>query len=120
MSFDRKAYWKEYKAKNGDKIREQNRNYYREKYKVPEHRQRTLERASEYYQQNKERLIRSKIGTRFKILMKYNFTCQYCGRKPPEVILHVDHIVPKSKGGRGTVDNLTVACFQCNIGKSDI
>ena len=120
MSFDYKAYWKEYKSKNGDKIRAHQRNYYRAKYQVPEHRQRTKERSAEYYLQNKERLNKSKIQTRFKTLMKFNFTCQYCGRKAPEVILHIDHIVPKSKGGRGTMDNLTVACFECNMGKSDI
>ena len=36
---------------------------------------------------------------RFKVLNRDNFTCQYCGRKPPKVKLHIDHINPKSKGG---------------------
>ncbi len=57
---------------------------------------------------------------RFNILKKFNFTCQYCGRKAPEVVLHIDHIFPKSKGGRFALDNLTVACKECNVGKSDI
>lgn len=54
---------------------------------------------------------------RFEILKLYNFTCQYCGRKAPEVILHIEHIFPVSKGGTSDMDNLTVACRACNIGK---
>ena len=61
-----------------------------------------------------------KIKLRFELLKKYNFTCQYCGRKAPEVILQIDHKNPKSKGGKLTEDNLTVACSECNLGKSDI
>ncbi len=56
---------------------------------------------------------------RFEILEKYSHTCQYCGKKPPEVILEVDHIIPISKGGLTQADNLTISCRDCNIGKSD-
>ena len=56
---------------------------------------------------------------RFKVLNRDNFTCQYCGRKPPEVKLHVDHIVPSSKNGYTRIDNLITACQECNLGKSD-
>lgn len=56
---------------------------------------------------------------RFKILQKYNFTCQYCGAKAPEVRLHVEHIKPISKGGASEESNLIVACADCNLGKSD-
>jgi len=59
------------------------------------------------------------LKLRFKILKKYNFTCQYCGRRAPEVKLEVDHIIPISKGGSNDEDNLTVACFECNRGKRD-
>ena len=53
--------------------------------------------------------------------MRDNFTCQYCGRTPKDnVILHVDHIIPKSKGGKNTVDNLITSCVYCNMGKRDI
>jgi hypothetical protein len=55
---------------------------------------------------------------RFEVFKKYNFTCQYCGRHTPEVILEIDHIIPKSKGGTDDIDNLTVSCFECNRGKS--
>src|SRR3990167_7311576 len=55
---------------------------------------------------------------RFKILLRDNFICQYCGRKAPEVKLEIDHKIPLSKKGTNTPDNLVVACFECNRGKS--
>jgi ribosomal protein L37AE/L43A len=60
-----------------------------------------------------------KLTLRFKVLMRDNFTCRYCGRKAPNVVLHTDHILPKSKGGKTIMENLTTACEDCNIGKSD-
>ncbi len=56
---------------------------------------------------------------RFEILERDSHTCQYCGRKPPEVVLEIDHIVPVSKGGKTEKLNLTTSCRDCNIGKSD-
>ncbi len=57
--------------------------------------------------------------TRFEVFKRDNFTCQYCGRTPPAVILHIDHIVPVSKGGGNDQLNLITACFECNLGKSN-
>ena len=54
---------------------------------------------------------------RFSILKRDNFTCRYCGRKTPEVILEVDHIVPVSKGGTNDLNNLITSCRDCNRGK---
>ena len=54
---------------------------------------------------------------RFRIFKRDKFTCQYCGRKPPEVILQVDHMKPISKGGKSTENNMKTACRDCNIGK---
>ena len=31
--------------------------------------------------------------------------------------LHIDHIIPKIKGGTDTLDNLVTACAECNVGK---
>lgn len=56
---------------------------------------------------------------RFKIFKRDNFTCQYCGRKAPSVILELDHIRPISKGGDKRESNLITACFECNRGKKD-
>jgi hypothetical protein len=56
-------------------------------------------------------------GLRFKVLRRNGFTCQYCGRKAPEVELHVDHRVPWSKVKTHDIDNLVTACRDCNLGK---
>lgn len=56
---------------------------------------------------------------RYRVFKRDNFTCQYCGRKPPEVILEIDHRVPVSKCGTDDFDNLITACKDCNRGKSD-
>lgn len=54
---------------------------------------------------------------RFDVFKRDDFTCQYCGRRTPEVVLHVDHIVPKAEGGRDEIENLVAACADCNLGK---
>lgn len=58
--------------------------------------------------------------TRFEVFKRDSFTCQYCGKSAPEVILHADHIMPVSKGGDGDITNLITACDSCNQGKSNI
>ena len=57
--------------------------------------------------------------TRFEVFKRDGFKCQYCGKCAPEVILHVDHIQPVSKGGENDILNLITACEDCNGGKSD-
>ena len=54
---------------------------------------------------------------RFEVFKRDLFTCQYCGRKAPDVILEVDHIKPVSKGGDDSIENLVTACWDCNRGK---
>lgn len=56
---------------------------------------------------------------RFDVFKRDSFSCGYCGRKPPEVTLEVDHINPKSLGGDDDINNLITACFDCNRGKRD-
>lgn len=67
---------------------------------------------------------------RFRILRRDNFTCRYCGKRPPEVAitarekaagLKLDHIVPVAAGGplMGW-DNFATACEECNAGKGDL
>lgn len=57
---------------------------------------------------------------RFEVFKRDNFTCQYCGKTPPQTTLEVDHIQPVSKGGTDDINNLTTSCFDCNRGKSNI
>jgi hypothetical protein len=54
---------------------------------------------------------------RFKVLERDNFTCQYCGRKAPDAVLHVDHKIPRRCGGKDEMENLITSCAQCNLGK---
>lgn len=55
--------------------------------------------------------------TRFEVFKRDSFTCQYCGKAAPDVILHVDHIDPVSKGGDNSILNLITSCADCNGGK---
>lgn len=57
--------------------------------------------------------------TRFEIFKRDSFTCQYCGRSAPDVLLQVDHIQPRSKGGTDDLLNLVTSCVDCNQGKKD-
>ena len=54
---------------------------------------------------------------RFEVFKRDSFTCQYCGRHAPDVILECDHIVPVADGGKNTILNLVTACVDCNRGK---
>lgn len=56
---------------------------------------------------------------RFEVFKRDSFTCQYCGKKAPDVVLELDHIEPVSKGGGNEIINLVTSCFDCNRGKSD-
>ena len=57
---------------------------------------------------------------RFEVFKRDHFTCQYCGRMAPDVVLEVDHIKPVSKGGTNDIVNLITSCKDCNSGKSNI
>ncbi len=57
---------------------------------------------------------------RYRVLARDHFQCVLCGRSPasePGVKLHIDHIVPFSKGGKTELENLRSACNTCNWGK---
>lgn len=59
---------------------------------------------------------------RFKVLQRDNFSCKACGRSPakvPTIELHVDHILPWSKGGETIIENLQTLCSVCNLGKGN-
>ena len=57
--------------------------------------------------------------TRFEVFKRDGFTCQYCGKVPPDIMLECDHIHPVAENGTDDLDNLITACFDCNRGKSD-
>ena len=60
---------------------------------------------------------------RFQVLVRDKFTCRCCGASPMKdssVTLHIDHIIPWSKGGETSLQNLQTLCAKCNLGKSDL
>tara|TARA_Y100000593_G_C4287030_1_gene326063 strand:+ start:187 stop:1152 length:966 start_codon:yes stop_codon:yes gene_type:complete len=54
---------------------------------------------------------------RFEVFKRDSFTCQYCGKESPNVVLNVDHIDPVKNGGDNNITNLITSCFGCNSGK---
>jgi 5-methylcytosine-specific restriction endonuclease McrA len=57
--------------------------------------------------------------SRRNILQRDDFTCQYCVKRFVAQELTLDHIMPRSRGGRSTWDNLVAACYKCNHRKND-
>ncbi len=57
--------------------------------------------------------------TRFNVFLRDRFLCQYCGGQYPAEDLTFDHVVPRSRGGRTTWDNVVTACQSCNLTKGD-
>jgi 5-methylcytosine-specific restriction endonuclease McrA len=55
--------------------------------------------------------------TRFNVFLRDKFICQYCGENFASQLLTFDHIVPRSRGGRATWENVVTACEQCNLQK---
>ncbi|MGE5478307.1 MAG: homing endonuclease associated repeat-containing protein [Bacteroidales bacterium] len=62
------------------------------------------------------------LGLRFKVFHRDRFKCVLCGDSPsanPACVLHVDHILPWSRGGKTVIDNLRALCGACNIGRGN-
>lgn len=60
------------------------------------------------------------LGLRWRVFNRDKFKCVACGSSPatnPGIILHVDHKVPFSQGGKTTIENLQILCSECNLGK---
>lgn len=58
--------------------------------------------------------------TRLDVFERDDYRCQMCGRSVEDGIkLHIDHIVPFSKGGGNEMENLQVLCHECNLAKHD-
>jgi len=61
----------------------------------------------------------SRALSRKNILLRDRNTCQFCGRVFPSSDLTLDHVVPRSRGGRSSWENLVACCYQCNNSKGD-
>lgn len=65
--------------------------------------------------EKKRKAISKKL--RYEVYKRDSFTCQYCGRSAPEVVLEIDHIKPVVDGGTNDILNLITSCRDCNRGK---
>ncbi len=57
------------------------------------------------------------VLSRRNVMRRDDYTCQYCGKKTK---LTIDHVIPKSRGGADTWENLTTACERCNVKKGSL
>lgn|SRR5574340_52982 len=68
-----------------------------------------------------KRMTRSRSGisssVRWQVFARDSFTCNYCGRKPPQVVLEADHKISVANGGSDDIENLVTSCADCNRGK---
>jgi 5-methylcytosine-specific restriction endonuclease McrA len=65
-----------------------------------------------------ERMRRPAIRlTRRNLMLRDGHQCQYCARRPPVRDLNIDHVVPRSRGGPNSWENLVTACRPCNLRK---
>lgn len=61
----------------------------------------------------------NRVTNRHRILARDHYRCQYCGKRGTAFDLTLDHILPRSRGGRTVAENLVAACQTCNNRKSD-
>jgi 5-methylcytosine-specific restriction endonuclease McrA len=61
----------------------------------------------------------SRALSRKNILLRDRNTCQFCGKPLPASELTLDHVVPRSRGGSSTWENLVACCYRCNNRKGD-
>ena len=109
---------------NAHYVSPQGRNSYRktEEYNYEAIKKFIVKASQKKERQEQIRIERLKMtdSLRYDILKRDNFKCQICGSAAIDgVKLHVDHIIPVSKGGKTVHHNLKTLCDRCNMGKSD-
>lgn len=62
---------------------------------------------------------RSPAFTRFNVFLRDHFRCQYCSTRFPVQSLTFDHVIPRSKGGGTSWENVVTACQKCNLKKGN-
>ena len=55
--------------------------------------------------------------TRRNLLLRDQYECQYCRKRPGVRGLNVDHVLPRCRGGQDTWENLVISCRECNLNK---
>ncbi len=70
----------------------------------------------------RRKVSKVKGGVKFSkinVCLRDDFCCQYCGRKFPMSKLNYDHVIPRSRGGKTTWENIVMACYPCNDKKGN-
>lgn len=100
-------FWREHKKAKREREREKKREKRRQEYQ-----DRRMANDAEHAKVTR--------AMRYDVLRRDGFKCVRCGRGSADgVKLHVDHIVPVSRGGKSTMDNLQTLCEDCNCGKGN-
>lgn len=100
-------FWREHKKAKREREREKKREKRRQEYQ-----DRRMANDAEHAKVTR--------AMRYDVLRRDGFRCVRCGRgREDGVKLHVDHIVPVSRGGKSTMDNLQTLCEDCNCGKGN-
>ena len=82
--------------------------------------QEEIKKAKIYKTQREEERSKMTNSLRYDVLKRDGFRCVLCGASADDgAKLHVDHIIPVSKGGQTTMGNLRTLCDRCNTGKRD-
>jgi diadenosine tetraphosphate (Ap4A) HIT family hydrolase len=58
-------------------------------------------------------------SVRYKVLKRAKYRCELCGAHEGQIALHVDHIIPRAKGGSDDISNFQALCLTCNTNKRD-
>jgi 5-methylcytosine-specific restriction endonuclease McrA len=65
-----------------------------------------------------DRFPRARVRfSRQNIYLRDGLTCQYCQQRLPRSELNLDHVIPRSRGGRTTWENVVCSCIACNVRK---
>lgn len=130
------ANWHQENKERRNKQFKENRKVNREKHSAYERRwrkanpEKTRKYSRDYYQRNTEKRLEDSsrrkalklsltVGeVNYQVIVKRdNRTCHICGEKIPRDQLHFDHIIPLSKGGSHSQDNIACAHKKCNLSK---
>lgn len=108
-------YQREYRAKNGNRRQRYGKEYSKEQ----DRKYNQSEKGKINHKNGKYRRRGRTVGTiKAKdwkaMVMKYNHKCLRCGAEKP---LTVDHVIPLSKGGLNTIENVQPLCMECNLWK---
>ena len=118
---------REWREKNGERMREYSREYYRLRPEVAKNANRKWEAANRDKRQAIDRRRRARkqqaegefTNQEWQALMAYyNHTCLCCGKGEPEIQLTPDHVIPLAKGGSNAITNIQPLCRSCNCAKA--